>query len=290
MIDINLYQPGVVNHTVQFPSTWDEFTLQELHLVSKSILFNYEHPSQAAAALFMAILQLRCKDVADNNGDNIIIEKCLDAEDASINGLQALDFIYKSNNLIAQPYKKISVPYFKKIPILKKYLIGLEDDFNNLTCGEFEDAEIFFTQFKENPDALHLANLAAVLYRPKGIKYIQYVSKTNSYASYPTEKMAQRFLNLQSWVLYTIFLWYAGCRNQLPKIFKNCFSENQPVSEDAEKDVDLLIFTKCIHAGAGPKNGSRNEIRCTLLKEFFMDIELEKIQAIELQTQIDAAK
>ncbi len=278
MIEINLYQTNVVDASIPFPSEWNEFNLQELHLVAKSILTNFATPAQATAALFRSLLKMRCGKKVKN------IEKRLDDEDAVINGLPALDFIYKENNLTKQPYPTLRLSTFRF-----QTFYGREDDFNNLTCGEFEDCEIFFNQFVIEPDATTLANLAAILFRPKNKKYLGYNDRTKSFEEYDSERMVPHFKKLKPWVLYSIFLWYAGCRSQLPKIFPNCFgAARQPTEETREPD--FLIFTKCIHAGAGPKNGSRNDIRCTLLKEFFLEIELQNIENQELQNQIDNAK
>lgn len=215
------------------------------------------------------------------------IDKQLDAEDTVINGLPAIEFIYKENNLTKQPYPTLKLKFVT--------LYGPADDFNSITCGEFEDAEFFFNKFVQDPTAGYLAHLAAVLYRPKTLwkrkikKYITINKVTGTAENYDVEKMVPHFAKLEPWVLYTIFLWYAGCRNQLPKIFKNCFGPSKQETEE-NREPDFLIFTKCIHASAGPKNGTRNQIRCTLLKEFFLEIELQNIENQKLQEDIDNAK
>lgn len=281
MITINLYQPKAVNISIPFPSNWNDLTLYELNLVAKSILSNFNSAAEANAALFLSLLKIRCGKKVKH------IQKRLDAEDAVINGLPAIDFIYKENNLTKQPYPTLNPKPLNFLNL--KPFHGPLDDFNSITCGEFEDAEFFFNKFRQDPSANHLAHLAAILYRPKDVKYICYDSKTASHIHYDAEKTVVYFKKLKPWVLYSIFLWYAGCREQLPKIFPNCFGPSKLETEE-NREPDFLIFTKCIHAGAGPKNGSRNEIRCTLLKEFFLEIELQNLENIELQNQIDYAK
>lgn len=284
VVEINLYQPGRVNDTIQFPSQWNEFNLQEIHIIAKTILSNFATAPQANASLFLNLLRMRSSKKFKG------IEKHLDGEDIVINGYPAISFIYKENNLTRQPYPKIKLPGLS----FRNYY-GPADDFNSLTCGEFEDAEFFFNRFKIDQTAEHLAHLAAILYRPKNIfsnkikKYHRLIKNTDSYETYDAEKIYLKFKKLKPWVLYSIFLWYAGCREQLPKIFPNCFGASKQETEET-RDPDFLIFTKCIHAGAGPKNGTRNQIRCTLLKEFFLEIELQNIENIELQNKIDNAK
>jgi hypothetical protein len=273
VIEINLYQPGKVNTTILFPTEWNELLLAELNIISQTILQNFKLPGAAKALVFLKILQNRCR--LKNIG------KRIDAEDATINGLPLIDFIYDKNNLTKQPYPVLKISKF-----LPTKFIGPEEDFNTLTCGEFEDAEIFYTQFKQEPSEKPLAHLASILYRPKNTKYCR-SHPVKGFVQYNAEKEVPRFMKLAPWQLYTIFLWYAGCREQLPLYFPNAFGGG---SSDSNTEPDFLSFTKCIHAGAGPKNGSRNDIRQMLLKEFLMEMELETIKAKELQQQYDAAK
>ena len=273
MIEINLYQPGKVNTTILFPTEWNELLLAELNIISQSILLNFKEPGAAKALVFLKILQNRCK--LKNIG------KRIDAEDATINGLPLIDFIYDKNNLTRQPY-----PILKISKFLPTKFIGPEDDFNGLTCGEFEDTEFFYTQFKQEPSETPLAHLASILYRPKNTKYCR-SHPIKGFIQYDAEKEVPRFMKLAPWQLYTIFLWYAGCREKLPLDFPNAFGGG---SSDNNAEPDFLSFTKCIHAGAGPKNGSRNDIRQMSLKEFLTEMELETIKAKELQQQYDAAK
>ncbi len=275
--EINLYQTGIIDATIPFPADWNDFTLEELHMVAQNILTYFDTAHQAQAGLFLKLLTHRCNKVAPN------IMKELDAEDAVINGMPAIDFIYKENNLTKQPYPILS------LTTSAAPMYGPEDDFNNLTCGEFEDCEIFFNQFVVDTDPELLTKLASVLYRPKNVKYLAFNPQTHGFDRYDAETMAPRFKKLSAWELYTIFLWYAGCRAQLPKIFPNCFGAAKAPGEET-REPDYLIFTKCIHAAAGAKNGSRSEIRCMLLKELFFDIELQNIENQELQNQIDNAR
>lgn len=275
---INLYQPNHVDETVDFPTEWNELTIDELHIIAKTILSGFDKSSQANAFLLQNLLVARC------NGKIPSIDKRLDAEDAVINGFPLIEFILKENKLTRQPYPELKVPN-RMIPCKPHRMVGPVDEFNNITCGEFEDAEVFFGQFNENPNPESLAFMAAVLYRKEGVPYISFNPKDNSYSTYDAEAMVRHFAKLKPWELYTIYLWYIGCRTLMSKIFPLTFSTG---SGDGE--ADPFVFTKCIHASAGPKNGSRNEIRRTLLKEFLMELELESKNQEELKRQMDAAK
>lgn len=279
MTTINLYQPHLVDETLDFPTEWNELTLDELHIIAKTILKGFDKVAQANAFLLQNLLLARCNGKVPN------IDKLLDPEDAVINGFPLIEFILKENKLTRQPYPLLLVPN-RMIPCKPHRMVGPEDEFNNLTCGEFEDAEVFFNQFNEKPNPESLAHLAAIIYRKKDVPYLEYNHKDNTYTPYDAEAMVRHFAKLKPWELYTIYLWYIGCRTMLPKIFPNTFNSNSGEPGEA----DPFVFTKCIHASAGPKNGSRNDIRRTLLKEFLMELELESINQIELKRQMDAAK
>jgi hypothetical protein len=271
VIAINAYQPGKVNTQISFPTTWNELLLTELHAIAQNILTNFTQPEEAKAAMLLSLLKIRSGKKIKN-----IVHR-LDAEETLLQVMPALDFIYKENDLTKQPY-----------PILKfrwRKFYGLADDFNTLTCGEFEDAEQYFNQFKADPDAENLACLAAVLYRPKHTPYMRYNHRTGTYKVWDSDSTVKYFARQKPWLLYTIYLWYSGCRNQLPKYFPKIHQGDG----DAADVNDMMIFTRCIHAGAGPKNGSRNQIRCTPLKEFLMECEEEKTKALEQQKQTENA-
>lgn len=260
MISFKLYQPGKVDCTIDFPASWNELLVDEINIIAQSFLEAYS-AYEAKALVFLSLLKIRARhEVPD-------IETRLDAEDCSINGLPLIEFIYNENNLTIQPYPKITFDE-------KNIFYGPADNFDKLICGEFEDAEIFYNKFKADPNGDLLSKLAAILYRPKDVKYITYNKDQNEYITYNIEEPAKLFRKMKAYELYSIMLWYEGCREQLPKRFPNCFKPGE--AENTEPD--FLVFTKCIHAGAGPKNGSRTDIRRMNLNEFLFDSEEEIIK------------
>lgn len=267
---ISLFQPGEINTSLPFPTEWNNLLLDELHLVAKCFLSDYDQQNEGKMALFADLLRFRVKHHAVKLPENFT-EK-LNPEDAAINGLALLDFIYQENNLTRQPYPKLTL---RTKDFRYTNLVGPADDFDNITCGEFEDAEIFFYKFMELPDPEPLAHLASILWRKKGVPYLTFNEKLNKCDHYDAEKMVPYFLRLHPWILYTFFTWYCGCRNQLPKFFPTVF-KGEGKKDD---EPDFIAFTKCIHSGAGTKNGSRDHIRMTLLKEYFFEMELEAQKA-----------
>ncbi len=270
---IEMFMPGSVNCTVNFPSSWDELTPSELLVISHHQLSKYKNLAEQQLAIFMEILQLRCRNLKEYLPENF--RSLIKPEDAAIKAIDLTEFLYRKNSLTKQLFPVVKLP-----GIFRKKVYGPEDSFNNMICGEFEDAEYFFNEFLENPDAAPLAHLAAILWRPKGTPYIQYNPRTATYKTYEHEKRLKHFLKLPAPQLYAFFIWYAGCRNTFPELFPTVY-EPDP-NKEKSTETDLMAFTKCIHAGAGPKNGTRDKVRMLQVKEFFMDMELEAIKIKEL--------
>lgn len=274
MQTINLFQPGTKDITVELPSTWNECTREELHIIAKSVMapegFNTK------AFLLQQFLQHRSILQKIKLDDHIL--SAVAAEDVVINGYPAFDFVFNENTLTEQPYNRIKLPGF--IPCT---VYGPLSAFNNLTVGEYEAAFIAYNLFKEESTVDHLAQLMAILWRPKHQPYLWLHPKTNIYKYYDADKMQPRFAKLPAWQLYTVFMWFTGCINHLVKLFPKVFTKPSPSGGDGG-GIDLMAFSKSIHAAAGPKNGTRDVIRCTMVKEFLFECQ-EQIIHTEKQLE-----
>lgn len=264
MTEINLYQPGAVNLTIPFPTEWNDLHLHELHAVAKAMLTEWKESVECKSSIFIDLICYRTKKVPN-------LTNQLDPEDVAVNGLLLVNFIFNENGLTKQPYNRLKLP-----GVIPRSVYGPHSDFNNITCGEFEDAEQLSIQFEQEPSHELLAKFAAVLYRPNRIPYYTINKQTGKLEPYNTDKLIPRFKKLQPWQLYSMYIWYSGCKVMLPQLFPTVFaveSKGQP---------DPMVFTKCIHNGAGAKNGDRDKIRITPLLEFFYEMEQEAIKAKEL--------
>lgn len=292
MVTVELFQPGKVNMQLQLPSTWNELLLLELHLIAKSLLSPDE--TNLRAQLLDGFLKIRSKEQKTKLPKKLMGR--INEEDAVINGFPMFDFIFDENTLTEQPYNRI-----KLNRLMGCTVYGPQSAFDNITCGEYEDAQIFYIQFKQDHNPEHLARLMSILWRPaftlplrgsrRGLRvpYMTLDKKTGKYKAYDSDKLMKRFLQLPAWQLYTAFTWYTGCLNHLTSVFYEIYdkapSSSPPPAGGESEAADLLAFTKCIHAGAGPKNGTRDQIRVMLLKEFLMDVQLETIKAKELMKE-----
>ncbi|HVX00701.1 MAG TPA: hypothetical protein VHA52_09755, partial [Candidatus Babeliaceae bacterium] len=198
----------------------------------------------------------------------------VDKEQMVIDGYPLLDFVFKENDLTKIPE-----------PVVLRGKTFYPVTFDNITCGEFEDAEIISNNFFKEPSDKLLASLTSILFRPKkkGIimPYMTFNFRASSFKVYDHSKVQRRFLKLTPGHLYSIYIWYLGCRKQLTEIFPSVYSGG------VEAPSDPLAFTNCIHAGAGPKNGNRSQIRAMKLYEFMYDMEQEAIKAIELKQEYE---
>lgn len=276
MVELNLYKSGEVDETIQFPSTWNDLTVPELHAAAKVLLSEFKNEQQPRSIILLEIIRLRC--IAKKIPLSIV--KKLDPEDLAIFGLPLVDFIYEAATLSRQPYPTL------KIRGLSQKFVGPADHFDTMISAEYEAANIHYLQFKTTNDVECLAKLAAVLYRPAGTEFLTYSAKSDSCKTYDYEKMAKHFLKLDPWVLLTIYIWYTGCNSLLPLHFPTLYEGGSSTDDE----IDIMIFTKCIHAAAGPKNGTRENVRRTLLKALYFDMELEAIKAKEQKAHYDSLK
>jgi hypothetical protein len=287
MVAIELFQPGKYNVQMQFPSSWNELLLQELHAVAKALLTTEEIPVRAM--LLDTFFKIRSKEQKVKLPPKLMGR--IDDEDAVMNGYPLFNFIFDDNDLTEQPYNRIKLP-----GLMPCTVYGPQSAFDDITCGEYEDAHISYLQFKTEPKPEHLARMMAILWRPKHsrlttagyrLPYLTINHNTNTFRSYDADALYHRFLKLPLWVLFTAFTWYDGCQNELQKIFHEVYKKNAVSNEPStiNNEPDLLAFTRCIHAGAGPKNGTRDQIRNSKLKEFLFDVQEEIIKANELTEQ-----
>lgn len=273
MIAIKLYQTGIIDAEIPFPDKWNELDVVELEAIARVMQSDLKTVGAAKSIILLEIIKNRCKVI---NIAIAIIER-LDPEDLMLHGLPLIDFLYKDNSLTKQPFPQLKIGF--------KNFAGPASDFEDLTAGEYEAAEVYFLQFKDNPDPAFLANLAAVLYRPDKVEFVSYHHKKDEYRTYNHAAVANKFSKLPAHILMIIFIWYSGCRGMLPLYFPTLYEGGSSSAE-----TDLMVFTKCIHASAGVKNGNRNQVRRTLLKALYFEMDLEAIKAKELKEYYERNK
>lgn len=290
MIEINIYQAQKFDFKIEFPSSWNELQQDEIIFIAKTLLAE----TDAASVRALILKHLIEKRAAPNPKNKLPKDWFfyIDYEQAVQECFPLLDFIFKENNLTNTPD-----------PITFGNHTFYPQPFKNITCAEYEDAEVAANLFALEPSQDSLANLAAILFRPLSTAdrakeighhyvaaeiqiepYLKFNERTNYYYPYQADQKVKYFKTLPPEQLYAIFIWYAGARAELPKMFPNVFSGS------GSEEKDLMAFTKCIHSGAGPKNGTRQQIRVTGLFEFMLDMDEEARKAKELEEELERMK
>lgn len=275
MISIQLNKPGELDVQLAFPTNWNEMRPAEILHSAKAMISGLQ-PEQVRASILLFMIDARAKLEKQKLPKKW--KELIDPEQFFLEGSGLLDFLFKENLLTMPPENTIQLAGTRTYTVHAP-LKG----FSSLTCGEFEDAGLYYTKFLQEQKPEHLAMLAAIIWRPKGTSYHEL--KGGKLETYPAERWAKLFMRLEPHRLYAIFIWFTGCNGMLPKVFPTMHESDR--QEDATPDP--LAFTKCIHAGAGPKNGTRNQIRLMNINEFLFDMEQEAIKAKELKAQYDAA-
>ena len=265
MTDIQLYKPNAVDATIQFPTAWNDCTVVELKLIAAYIFLKKYTREELLIELIRQRLTKAKPEWSKRKINETIIQ--LDTETLAMEMNTLLNWIEENILLTEQPLKKIGQLY------------GPDKSFDDLTCGEFEDADACFNEVRIAIDEARtldvtliipekLIDLVACLWRP-----IDTNSKRIPYVDYEASADVKEYLrSLQPEMLLISLLWYMGCKVFLPRWFPLVMNTG---GSEAPAEVDPMAVTKLIHHGAGPKNGTREQIRMMKLKEFFYDLQLE---------------
>jgi hypothetical protein len=264
MIAVRLYKPNEVDVLFDFPEAWNDCSITQLETIADCILLQKISRQQLLMQLFRQCLKLQYPKYKIGKIEYILA--LIDIEDLAMHYMQLTNFIFDSIELTKQPY-----------PMLNE-LGAPKSAFEDITCAEYEDTEALFFKLTQqlkaysigrrcphfaSENAKLLEQFLAVLWRPfVNNSRVPYVNYTSNYATVIGTE-SQRLVCM---------LWYMGCKAQLPKMFPMVFTQD-PAASDAEPDA--MATTKLIHHGAGPKNGTRADIRNMLLFEFLFDLQLE---------------
>lgn len=120
-----------------------------------------------------------------------------------------------------------------------------EDHFDSTLVGEFEIADQALNRFLQSGKSKDLTEFFEGFFATK-------IHVPDSY-----KKVAA--------------LFFLGCKNELMQIFPSVFGSG----ESEASQPDPMALTRVIHESAGPANGTRADIRKTLLKEFLYDLQLK---------------
>lgn len=263
MINVRLYKPNEIDVEFTFPENWNDCTVPQLEAIAECILLQKISRHQLLKNLFRLCLKHQHPNYAMGKIEYILA--LIDIEDLAMHYMQLTNFMFDSIELTTQPY-----------PVLLN-LHGPKSTFENLTCGEYEDAEALFVQINDQLKAHSLVRRSSVFAFENVVILNQFINILwrplihTERASYINYKPSNEALVLTDSQRMVCLLWYMGCKAQLPKMFPMVFNQDA----DGDGKPDAMATTKLIHHGAGPKNGTRTDIRKMLLFEFLYDLQLE---------------
>lgn len=262
MTTVELYKsaPGGWCRKVDFPTKWNEMTDGELRMISHILAIDGSRQE-----LLLKLLAGRAK----MQGKKLPAgwEVMLSREDATIQGLALIDGLLAENNLTRNP-----------LPMIAGYY-GPADAFDDLNVGEFEEAEPYFLLYAKEKKEEHLAQIAAILWRPV-VKKRKLHERVKFTGYKPDKESFSTHLNVIN--LHLIWLWYTGCRSEMMKLFPAVFEGDG----GDNREPDPMAFTRVVHNAAGVKNGTRAQVRATLIKELLFECQLAAEQAIEMEAAL----
>lgn len=263
--------PNYVDVTLDLPGCWNDCDRTELEAIARQLLTGHDSKELFQTVILLFLIRHRAQ-LAGITLSTEFFER-INWEDLVLQQGEALGWIHAESTLTNNPY-----PAFAHGFLPWQKLQGPADDFNDLTVGEFEDCEVFSIRFSKEKDTGHLAMIAAILYRPSLKKKRQLYNPDNA------ESRKAFFAKLPFHQLFLVYTWYCSCRTRLPKYFPHVFDGS------GKGAPDITAFTKCIHAGAGPRNGTRTDIRKTPLKEYLLDLDLQAKAAKEMEAELKKQK
>ncbi len=159
MVTVNLFQSGGINAYILLPESWQELDTAELIEFARLQLqyANQQHAAKAALLLFIIKHRAKQQKVRLPRLWQLGIHR----ENFAIDGLPLLEFLYNDIELETNP-----IPIIQVGKLFKTKLYGPEPNFQNITCGEFEDAEQQYFSFAEKPNPEALAQLTQFITGP----------------------------------------------------------------------------------------------------------------------------
>lgn len=237
------------------PGEWNELTEKELRYC-----ISHTGDEYAQVKIFMFLLKSSVSREKKWLGGNW--QSRVNKDQAAIAAIDATAYLFEKNTLTKQ--------HFKEIKVYGKKLTGPQDEFKDLTCGQMELVYPLLERFRQSFDAKYLVEMCSYLFKIGKHP----VNENTGRKIYPfVERLPQD-------ILMCMYCWFSGCMNQLPVYFTDLYDAD---GEAGSGSFDFMAFANLIHSGAGPKNGSREDIRRMPLLEFLyvMDMDLKYAKELE---------
>jgi len=219
-------QVEIDGKTYFMPSDWNELSKKQVLFVSRLFQEQLTMVDFKLMALFK-FLSLSPKVIKRIHHEDIYF-LC-----------ESLDFLFKEVSLTKN-----------LLPVLRtgrrKYY-GTTDAMMNGTFGEFTMANSLLDSFSKTREQKYLDEMVAVFYRPK--KWFWFIRKACSDNQDPRKKFVhrslkrrcQRIASLDYKVKYSIFLFFSGVLNSLPKLYPYVYEQQGGTGSEDNGWASLII-------------------------------------------------
>lgn len=176
------------------------------------------------------------------------------------------DFVFEKIDLTVNKIKKI------KVGDLEFY--GPDDDFGNISIGEFAFADNFFMRYFLERKEEDLDLMIGCLYRPKTTeKYTG--DDREKFNKNKIESFTKRLKKMSYAHKVAIFLWYSGCRESLVNRYPEPFSKTENIGESNQTWINVIIEL------SGDKFGDFETTNDTNIHLVMMEIQMAHNKMLE---------
>lgn len=236
------------------PGKWDEFTLADIRAVAKAV---YLLRDKTVQKIFIAwhFLSLPFPVFRNMSYSDVL------------HVYRHLSSLLEENTLAKTLLKQVS--------IRGTVFLGPGDFARNMTFLEFIKADTFYCQYKANPSAQALNNLAATLYRPRRSDVDEKDVSFNGdmripFNEYQVAARAKTFRSLSRVDRYVILMQYAGLRAWLQRKYPETLRYNKP---------GQFGWAGLIVSLAGPKFGDDDHVANKFIHAILTHMEMSMIEA-----------
>ena len=249
------------------PSSWNELTKYQLIFISKMLRKGLSIVDFKVSTLF-EFLSVKMK-----------VFQRINSEDAW--GLfKTLDFLLSEVTLTRNLIPVIRSGLFK--------YLGPSDGLLYCTFGEFTQAHTRFEQYVETKSSSALDELVAILYRPKKFGWVIRRYFTDSpdprlrFKERSFKRRIRKIRKVDPLIKYSVFLFFSGCLNSLPKQFPNVYRKKEDTASSAGGWISLIISL----ADGKTDNHSIDLVVNSNLYNVFLGLEQKSIEYFEYLDKI----
>lgn len=264
---------------LQVPGTWNELSPRQLIIATRLLASLSHDPVKLRVRAVLAFNGLK-NQLKPTVGGICFLQRGRTSYPIPVDILQQaadrLTFLTSESTLTRQLLPRIAG------------MLGPDSGLANLTFLEFEESEKHFTDYSLNQRPESLNALLATLYRK-----IDKSAKPDSpdfsgdqrtkFNPFIVPRNAKNFVRVDAAIKLAVYLFYAGCRNNLVRTFPRVFGDPESRAIGAPVSPDPLRFINFVNAMNLDDITKNEAIRYTSLYEIFIFIQKKSEEAYKLR-------